>query len=168
MKWLVLLATVFCMQATFADLPQPLPDDPGQQNPQPPPQQPPQYPPNQPPQQPLPPPTGTPTRYSLGSGQLTRFKEREFVFYPTTGMNRLARISLTGMGNTIEIKEVRIQYADYFDERMDYMLPGDLGNGNTRTSSLDARPIYKITVKASAKYFWKKAGGFRVDVAGYH
>ncbi|QDK37115.1 hypothetical protein [Bdellovibrio sp. NC01] len=160
-KWFVFLVTVLSLNTSFAwnDLPQPLPEEPGTQLPQPPPQQ-----PNQPPQ---PPPTGEQVRYSLGSADLTRFKEREFTFYPQAGLNRLARLSLTCGRNNIEIKEVRIQYADYFDERLDYVLPGDLDSGHTRTTGLDGRPIYKITVKAHAKYFWKKPGNFRVDVAAY-
>ncbi|MDG0817809.1 hypothetical protein [Bdellovibrio svalbardensis] len=153
LKWIVLLITALSLNTSFAwnDLPQPLPEDPGQQQPVPPPQ----------------PPSGVPVRYSLGTAELSRFKESEFTFYPQVGLNKLARLSLTAGRNNIEIKEVRIQYADYMDERLDYVLPGDLKSGNTRTISMDARPIYRIKVKAIASYFWKKPGNFRVDVAAY-
>ncbi len=156
LKWIVFLVTALSINSSFAwnDLPQPLPEEPGQQQPTPP-----------PPQQP--PPSSEAVRYSLGTADLTRFKEREFTFYPQVALNRLARLSLTGGRNNIEIKEVRIQYADYLDERLDYVLPGELRSSETRTISLDARPIYRIKVKASASYFWKKPGNFRVDVAAY-
>lgn len=167
-KWILLFVAVLVFsisenfaqaQQTYQDLPLPLPNEPGQPGqpgqPQPSPEQPPQ------------PPSGTPLRYTLGSASLSRFKEGEFSFYPRADLNKLARLSLTAGGNNIVIKEVRIQYADYFDERLDYILPGDLKSGNTRTSTMSNRPVYKITVKASAAYFWKKPGNFRVDAAAY-
>lgn len=155
LKYVVLLIAALCLSSSFAGaqfLPQPLPDDPGQQLPTPPPSQ---------------PPSGTPIRYSLGVGDLSRFQETEFTFYPQIGLSKLVRLSLTGGGNNLEIKEVRIQYADTVEERLDYVLPGELKVGATRTISMNARPIYRIIVTAATAHFWKKPGSFRVDVAAY-
>jgi hypothetical protein len=171
MKWIVLLLTVFSLTYSHAeeDLPLPLPEDPGHQNPGPRPPPPP-YPspedPGQPPQQPQPP-SGASRDYSLGAGDTGRFKERTFIFYPNSLWRRVTRIALTGTRNNVKIKSVDIMYADYPDTRFEYNLVGELGAGSTRNAYLEGRPITAIRITATNKYFWKKPGGFRVDVTAY-
>lgn len=169
MKWIALILTVFSLSFSHAeqDLPQPLPDEPGHEQPTP---QPPPYPspedPGQPPQQPQPP-SGEPREYSLGAGDTGRFKERTFTFYPNSTWRRITRVGLTGTRNNVKIKSVDILYADYPDTRFEYNLVGDLVAGMNRQAYLDGRPITAIRITASNKYFWKKPGGFRVDVTAY-
>lgn len=170
-KWIILFTTIFYFNFSFGDqgLPMPLPNDPGGQLPPPPPPNQPQ-PPNQPPQplpqppQPLPQPPSSGV-YTLGVGDLARFKKKEFSFYPPANLNRLTSLSLTGGVNNIVIKEVRIQYVGSLQEYQDLILPGDLRVGNTRAISLDGRAVATIIVRAANSYFWKKAGNFRVDVS---
>ncbi len=168
MKWIVLFLTVFSLAYTHAeeDLPMPLPDEPGHQDPSP---QPSPYPypedPQPPPQQP--PPSGPERSYSLGVGDTGRFKERTFTFYPNSTWRRVTRIALTGTRNNVKIKSVDIMYADYPDTRFEYNLVGELVAGSTRNAYLEGRPITAIRITATNKYFWKKPGGFRVDVTAY-
>ncbi|WP_413557905.1 hypothetical protein [Bdellovibrio sp. HCB209] len=170
MKWIVLVLTVFSLSFSYAeeDLPMPLPDDPGHSDPAPqPPQNPyPEDPGSQPPQQPQPP-SGPSRDYGLGAGDTGRFKERTFTFYPNSTWNKVTRIQLQGTRNNVKIKSVEVFYADYPGSRYEYNLMGELTAGTTRLSFLDGRPITAIKVVASNKYFWKKPGGFRVDVTAY-
>lgn len=162
-KWIVLLLMLFSFSLTVAneELPRPLPDEsyPGEPYPVPPPSD----PPKPPPPKPSPPKKEIP--YTLGSGETARMGSRTFEFYPRVDLNRVVRIRLVGVRNNLEIDEVTIQYSDYYGgERNDLRLPGELKSGGTRESVLDGRPVYRIRIKASASYFWKKPGGFRVDV----
>ncbi|MEK2688067.1 hypothetical protein [Bdellovibrio sp. GT3] len=180
MKWIVLFLTVFTFSFSHAeqDLPMPLPDDPpGQEwpeepeqpeQPQPPAPRPPQQPPQnpQPPQKPQPP-SNEVREYSLGAGDTGRFKERAFIFYPNSTWRHVSNISLTGTRNNVKIKEVIITYADYGDSRYETQLEGELIAGSRRTAYIQTRPIASIRIVASNKYFWKKPGGFRVDVSAY-
>ncbi|WP_413575219.1 hypothetical protein ACLVWU_13030 [Bdellovibrio sp. HCB290] len=181
MKWILLILTVFSLSYSKAeqDLPMPLPDEPpGHEDPsdpyppyEPPPQNP-RPPQNPQPPQPTPPeypqpPSGQSREYSLGTGDTGRFKERTFTFYPNSTWNRVTRIGLVGTRNNIKIKQVDIMFADYGDTRMEYNLMGELGAGSTRSAYFEGRPIAAIRIVASNKYFWKKTGGFRVDVTAY-
>ncbi|AHZ86451.1 hypothetical protein AB1A81_05630 [Bdellovibrio bacteriovorus] len=149
-KWLILILTIFALSTGVANdgLPVPLPDDPypGEPYPVPPPA----------------PPKDVP--YSLGGGETGRFGTRTFDFFPRYDLNRIKRIRLVGLRNNLEIVEVHIQYADSSAERREYRLEGELKSSGVREAALDGRPIYRISVKASPSYFWKKPGGFRVDV----
>ncbi|QLY24409.1 hypothetical protein [Bdellovibrio sp. KM01] len=172
MKWIVLILTVFSLSYSHAeeDLPLPLPEDPGQEQPTPHPRpQPPPYPAPedpQPPQYPQPP-QGQSRDYSLGAGDTGRFKERTFTFYPNSSWRRVTRVGLTGTRNNVKIKSVDIMYADYPDTRFEYNLVGELVAGSSRNAYLEGRPISAIRITATNKYFWKKPGGFRVDVTAY-
>lgn len=156
-KWILIFLTITSLFATTSvqaqqDLPLPLPDEPypGEPNPNPTP------PPKPPPRQEIP--------YSLGGGDTGRFRTRTFDFFPRSDLNRIVRVRLVGTRNNIEIKEVTIQYADYSGERPEFRLPGELKSGGIRETALDGRPIYRIQVKAANSHFWKKPGGFRLDV----
>lgn len=150
-KWMILLFTVFSFSTSFAaqELPRPLPDDPYPQEPYP--------------GEPPPPPRQVEVPYTLGSGETGRFGARTYQFFPRADLNRVTKIRLVGSRNNIEIKEVRILYADN-SGRFERTLPGDLHSGRIREAYLDGRRIYRIEVTASASYFWKKPGGYRVDI----
>lgn len=153
-KWILFITAVLFVMQVRAELPLPLPENPpGSQQPNPPPSE--------------RPPAGQPLRYTLGVADLSRFQDDEFAFYPRADFNEIYLLSISGLVNNSIIKEVRIQHADNFDEVFDYILPGDLSAGGTRTVSLDRRPIYRIIVKATSAYFWKKPGSFRLDAAAY-
>lgn len=126
---------------------------------------PPEYPgnPGYPPSPNPPPPVGKEYNYSIGSGELGRFKTREYTFFPRQDLNRITRIRLVGYRNEIEIKEVTVRYVDGYEERV-YMLTGDLGAGRIKESWASGRAIHSIKVRASANGIFKKPGGFRVDV----
>lgn len=149
-KWIFLFLTVFSFANSFAaqELPRPLPDE--------------SYP-----QEPYPgePPRGVEIPYSLGSGQSGRWGNATYQFFPRADLNRLVKIRLVGFQNNIEIKEVRLLYADNSSERYERTLPGDLRVGGIREAYLDGRRILRIEVTASASNFWKKAGGYRVDIS---
>nr|BFD62346.1 hypothetical protein BdHM001_10270 [Bdellovibrio sp. HM001] len=156
-KWILVLFAVISLFATLGaqaqqDLPLPLPDEPypGEPSPNPNP------PPKPPPRQEIP--------YSLGGGDTGRFRTRTFDFFPRVDLNRIVRIRLVGTRNNIEIKDVVIQYADGTGEWPEQRLPGELKSGGVRETWLNGRPVYRIQIKASNSHFWKKPGGFRVDV----
>ena len=123
---------------------------------------PPPYPGNPPFPNP-PPPVGSEYNYSIGTGELGRFKTRDYTFFPRQDLNRITRLRLVGLRNEIEIKEVTIRYVDGYEELV-YMLTGDLGAGRIKESWASGRPIHSIKVRASANGIFKKPGGFRVDV----
>ncbi|MBO9666220.1 MAG: hypothetical protein J7501_05350 [Bdellovibrio sp.] len=167
MKWIILLLTVCTLTHAYAeeDLPMPLPDEPGHQYPEPNPA--PRPTPRPEPEQPAPP-SGQTMTYTLGVGDTGRFKERQIFFYPSSAWTRVNRITLTGVRNNVKIKSVRIYYADAWGgPSEDYSLIGDLKVGTTLQAYYDSRPISSIEVTATNKYFWKKPGGFRVDVTAY-
>ncbi|UXR65054.1 hypothetical protein EZJ49_02165 [Bdellovibrio bacteriovorus] len=155
-KWILILLTATSLFATGSvqAQPMPLPDEPypGEPNPSP----------NPPP--PVKPPPRQEIPYSLGGGDTGRFRTRTFDFFPRFDLNRIVRIRLVGTRNNIEIKEVLIQYADYSGERQEFRLPGELKSGGIRETVLDGRAVYRIQIKAANSHFWKKPGGFRVDV----
>lgn len=148
-KLFVLFVALFSLSVGGAqNLPLPLPDDPYPGEPYPVP----------------PPPPKQEVLYSLGSGATPRFGSQTYDFYPRADLNRLVRIRLVGSKNNIEIKEVRILYADYGDERSDSRLAGELKSGGIKEVVTNGRPVYRIAVTASSSYFWKKSGSYRVDV----
>lgn len=157
MKWMILFLTVFSLSQSFAadNLPRPLPDDPYPQEP---------YPGEPPPSRPEPPPPRQEILYSIGIGETGRFGARTYQFFPRQDLNRVTKIRLVGARNNIEIKEVRIIYADNSGERYERSLPGDLNAGGVREAYLDGRRIYRIEITASSSYFWKKPGSYRVDI----
>lgn len=147
-RWILpFLLLVFYSNALVAQ-PRPLPDD--------------SYP--QEPRYPEEPPRGPEVPYSLGNGEAERFGNRRTDFYPRSDLNRLVRLRLVGLDNTIEIKEVRLIFADYREERVEFGLNGELKPGNMRGTLLGGRRIYAIEVTATASYLWKKPGGYRVEV----
>lgn len=147
-KWILPFLLLLCFANTSAAQPRPLPDD--------------QYP-----QDPYPgdPPRGVEVPYSLGSGDSERFSAKTSDFYPRSDLSRLVRLRLTGLTNTIEVKEVRIVYADYNEERTEPSLEGELKPGQMRVIIMRGRPIYRIEVTATSSYLWKKPGGYQVDVS---
>jgi len=169
MRWFLLLVTMFTFsmsQAALEDLPLPLPDDPpGSSQPDP-------YPTPTPTPEPAPTPVPTPSpkpeSYSVGAGDTGRFKEREFTFYPRSDWNRITYVRILGVQNKIKIKSVLIRYADNMNSELGANLSGNLQTGGILQTWLQGRPIYSITVVAQNKYFWKKPGGFRIDVTAYH
>ena len=64
----------------------------------------------------------------------------------------------------MQVREVRVKYADNGEERYDYYLPGELKARSSRTTIMYGRPVSRVIVIASAGYFWKKPGSFRLDV----
>lgn len=169
MRWFLVFLTTFIFSIAFAidELPQPLPDDPpGTSQPDPGPAPTPQPPPQQP--EPPQPPSGPANNYSIGEGDIGRFKEREFTFFPRTNWNLVTYVRITGTKNNIKIKSVYIRYADFMSSGFENNLVGDLHAGGILQTWLQGRPIYSITVVAQNKHFWKKPGSFRVDVTAYH
>lgn len=136
------------------ELPRPLPDDsypsdPNLPNPYPEPQ-------------PQPQPPETP--YSIGYGETARFSTQTYRFKPRKNLNRFIHISVVGIRNKNDIKNIRIYYSDKSGSIDVYQLKGKISPGEARHAYLDGRPISKVEVVASGSYFWKKSGTFRVDV----
>lgn len=129
------------------ELPRPLPDDP--------------YPREPAPEEP---PRGVEIPYSLGSGETGRFGSRTSQFFPRSDLNRVIRLRLIGLRNTIEVKEIKLLFADNSEERNELTLVGDLKPGEVREAFLAGRSLYRIEVVASASFFWKKPGSYRVDI----
>ncbi len=141
-------------------LPRPLPDP----NPQPLPKPPPE------------PPGQDPVMYSLGLGELNRYQESRFVFYPRYDLNRVTLVSFTGLRNKILINEVRIQYADsseiisekysefYSKSDPTLNLLGLLKPNQVKQIYLEGRPVVSISVWASVWSYWENPGAFQVDV----
>lgn len=137
---------IFSLFAGAEELPQPLPDD--------------SYPPTDP---------GNPPReveipYTIGSGDTDRFSDKTYNFYPRLDLARVVRLRLVGLNNPIEIKEVKILYVDSRDERNELTLTGELKPGQAVQAFLEGRRIFRIQVTAIASVFWKKPGGYRVDI----
>ncbi|MNK07457.1 hypothetical protein D3C87_253710 [compost metagenome] len=167
MRAIILSLSILLSTQAWAvpDLPLPLPDEPPEH-------QDPPYPPTNPPAPPVPPPP--PERppapapieeipYSLGSGSTDRFGEKTYYFNPRYDLSNLKTIRIVGRRNKIRIESVRVYFLD-IGEREITSLRGDLSPGSARVYKLQGRPVGRITVTASASYFWKKPGGFRVDV----
>lgn len=129
-------------------LPRPLPEDPSDQPP-------PDRRPPQPPQAEVP--------YSLGSGETNRLGTSDFDFHPRFDLDKVIRIRLILSGNPIDVEEVEVVFADNGERRRFTFLEGEL---NVRFKEVFApgRPVYRISIKASSVGFWKKPGGFRLDI----
>ncbi|WP_374029905.1 hypothetical protein [Bdellovibrio bacteriovorus] len=150
LKWILLVFTVLSLSHGIAGaqgLPRPLPDDPY-----------PQIPPEQEP------PPRVEVPYTLGGGETGRFTGKSHDFYPRANLNQVLKLRIVGGRENIQIKEVRIWYADYGGEISERSLEGDLRSGRAREVYLGGRPVYRISIKASPIYFWKKPGSFRVDI----
>lgn len=147
-QWTIpLLFLVFFSNVLLAQ-PRPLPDE--------------SYP--QDPHYPEEPPRDVEVPYSLGSGETERFGSTMTDFYPHRDLTRLVRLRLVGLGNAIEIKEVRIIFADLREERVEFSLRGELKPGSVRGALLGGRRIYAVIVTAASSYVWKRPGGYRVEV----
>lgn len=149
-KWLLLFSVCFSLTVNGGnrDLPLPLPDEAYPEDPNP---------------NPAPPPRQE-VMYTLGQAATDRFGSRTFEFYPRADLSKIVRIRLVGTRNNLEIKDVRIKYADNWGDRRDLQLPGDLKSGGVRLGYYEGRSVFRLEITASASYFWKKPGGFRVDV----
>lgn len=143
-RWFLLIFAFFSFANPVFSQPRPLPDDPYPQEPYP----------------------GEPQRitYSLGSGESGRFGSKTTQFFPRADLSRVIGIRFVGLRNNIEVKEVRILYGGRGGERNELLLTGDLPVGGVREAFFDGRTIYRIEVTASSEYFWKKLGGYRVDI----
>jgi hypothetical protein len=151
---------LFITNTQAAGLPRPLPNP----NPQPLPKPPPE------------PPGQDPVMYSLGLGELNRYQEGRFVFYPRYDLNRITLISLTGLRNKILINEIQIQYADgseiisekysefYSKSDPTLSLLGLLRPNQVKQIYLEGRSVVSISVRASAWSYWENPGAFQVDV----
>jgi|GEM_PF-1915056 len=149
-RWLVLLFALFIFSQPLLAQPRPLPDDPYPSEP---------YPGE--------PPHRTEVLYSIGFGKTGRFGTQTYQFFARSDLRHVTRLRLVGSRNGIEIKKVRLVYADYSGDRIDPMLSGDLRAGGVLETFLDGRPLSRIEVTASSSYFWKKPGSYRVDIWAY-
>lgn len=162
-KLFFLFPILFFLSNSFAtdELPRPLPDDSYPSDP---------YPTPTPTPDPSPTPSPTPappapeTPYSIGMGETARFGTQTYNFFPRKKLNRVVHISVVGIRNKNEIKKIRIYYTDKSGPRDVYQLNGKISPGDVREANLDGRPISKVEIVASASYFWRSSGSFRVDV----
>lgn len=128
----------------------------------------PQYPPAEPsqPGQPVPPApiNGRETAYSLGTAQTTKVSLTEFRFRPAFGLERLYRLQLVGINKKVSIESVIIVYANGMGSVQVPNIGGILRAGENRTTYLTGQPVEEVIVNAGNSSFWRKVGGFRVDV----
>lgn len=135
-------------EAFFAqEGPLPLPDDPGQP--------------------PLPPPpNGKPMSYTVGSAQTSRFGSRSFTFYTRPTLQKTTKLRIVALRNNINVSGVWLSYADSSESRSVREFQGELSTGRAREIKLSGRPLLRVDVEASAGYFWKQPGSFRVEATG--
>lgn len=143
-KWILPLILFFAVNSIIgsvsAGLPLPLPDDPNEQ------------------------PPVDEVIYSVGSTYVDRFGDDTRVYYPRKGQARLVRLRLLGMRNNINVKAVRLYFSNPSSVREVYELEGTLGSSEVVDALLNGQVATKIEVIAGPAYFWKKPGGYRLDV----
>ncbi|MGZ3774248.1 MAG: hypothetical protein ACXVCY_04035 [Pseudobdellovibrionaceae bacterium] len=164
-KFFVLFPIIFFLTNSFAldELPRPLPDDSypsdpdTDTNPNPPPTPTPENP------NPNPYPPRHETQYSVGVIETSRFKTRTYNLFPRKNFARFVRLSILGLRNKNEIKNIRLFYADKSSYRDLFELNGKLAAGEMRQAELNGGLISKIQVTASGSYILKSSGSFRID-----
>lgn len=157
-RWMILLSTLLFVSTTWASdfydevqaTPRPLPDAPYEPGPDDPIR-------SEPPREEFIP-------YTLGTGDTGRFGSKDSEFYPRFDLARVVSLRLVGSRNEIDVKEVKVLYADNMVERSLYTLQGNLRSGAMKEIALDGRPIYRIDISAKSERFWKKLGSYRVDI----
>jgi hypothetical protein len=156
------------------EIPLPPPTGPGGGNPGTP--QPPYNPPSQP-SQPVPPPEyppqqpGTPppaygeTPYTLGAAQTVSNDSATFTFRPQFGLDRLHRLQIVATSRKVNVRSVTVVYANGMGSQQVVGLDGIIRDGDmSRMVYLTGTPVEQVIVEASSSAFWRKKGGFRVDV----
>lgn len=137
----------------------PSPTPPSAPSPTPPPYEDPTYPPAPPPEY------GRDVTYTLGSGQVGRFTDRSFNFYPQVGLRNLRALRITCTNNKIKIKSVKVRINNGREINATF-LNGVYNLGDSRNHYLYSNnEVVKITVKASSPSLFRKNGAFRLDAA---
>ncbi len=110
-----------------------------------------------------PPPQGPESStYTIGSGQVGRFKERSFIFSIPSNLNRIRGLRVTCTHQKIKIKNITVQFADgEVSEQTDLL--GTLSLGEFRISYLPGKAVAVITVVASSSSLFRKDGVFMLD-----
>lgn len=125
----------------------------------------PQYPPVDPGQPQTPPPaTNIETPYTLGAAQTLSTDAAEFRFRPAFGFERLTKLQLVGIDKKVRIHSVVIVYANGMGSYQVPNFDGILREGESRGAFLPSQPVQEVIIVAGNSSFWRKAGGFRVDV----
>jgi len=149
------------------------PSEPAPPQPTPPPvpqPTPPPYDPNPTPY-PTPYPTATPypnpggeVTYSLGSGQVGRFKERSFSFRPPRELRNIRALRITCTNKKLKIKSVKVEFRDgqILDQ---FTLTGAYSLGDSRITYMYSAPVRKVTVTASTSSVFRSNGAFRIDAS---
>lgn len=153
---LALVTTLATMSFTlgFADTELPLP------GPGAPPTNP---PPAAPPPAPAPPHQGAERTYTVGVGQVGRFKSRQFVYSIPPYLNKIWALRVTCTQQKVKIKNVILTYTDGQQSEA-FMLSGVLEKpGDSRIHYMYGKNIAKITVVAASSSVFKKNGAFRLD-----
>lgn len=163
-----MIGVIAAALASAEDIPLP---GPGAPPAEPPPTYPtPPPPPSPPPTNPTPPPNppgqpGQDITYTLGSGQVGRFGDRDFDFYPQWGLRNLRALRLSCTNNKIKIKSVQIKFTNGRSARAQF-LKGVYSFGDSRTQYLyGGQEVERVTVNAASSSIFKKNGAFRLDAA---
>lgn len=145
-QWIVLyFVSLFLVASSAQQTPRPLPDSDSEQKPQ----------------RPL------SIRYTLGIGELDRFEDVKFIYYPRPDFNKINLLSLTGIRSRLIIKAVTIQFGDIPTIYQDITLRGDLRPGETKELTLPQRPITSVTIRATTWSFWDSPGQVQVEVESF-
>lgn len=100
--------------------------------------------------------------FTVGVGQVGRFKERKFTFFIPAHRSEIRALRITCTQQEIKIKDVLVQYVDG-QESNQYLLAGTLEKGQSTITYLHGYPVFKITVVATSSSVFKGKGAFRLD-----
>jgi hypothetical protein len=108
------------------------------------------------------PPQESKKTYTVGVGQVARFKDRVFNFFIPAHRSSIRALRITCTRQEIKIKNVTVQFTN--GQRSDqFFLVGPLNFGESRVTYMPGEAVFKITVVASSSSIFKGKGAFRLD-----
>lgn len=104
------------------------------------------------------------TTYTLGRGQVSRFKDRSFTFSPPSSLRNIRALRVTCTNEKIKIKTITVKFTNGQSLRQP-VLEGLYRTGDSKISYLSSAAVVSVTVTAGSSSVFRTDGTFQLDAA---